>query len=235
MQELLKADPIISLARPELLASPYPAYRWLLENQPVFWYEPLGSWVVTRHTDCVRVLRDNVRFAADWRKVGERRPPGAASIQALDPPEHTVIRHLMVDALRIRSAAQVERLVAEEADALLTRLAGRTSFDLVRDFAQPLALSTITEFLGVRGWRRGGSFLSRTKLPLEWTRDWCSCVTSGTAKRCEVFVAFPARRDEHLNRIGTPFFGKGRKVRRREIERRIAAFLQWHYEFDLQG
>jgi cytochrome P450 len=148
VQELLKADPIISLARPELLASPYPAFRWLLENQPVFWYEPLDSWVVTRHTDCVRILRDNARFAADWRKVGERRPPGAASIQTLDPPEHTAIRHLMVDAMRIRGAAEVERMVAEEADALLTRLAERTSFDLVRDFAQPLALSTITEFLG---------------------------------------------------------------------------------------
>jgi cytochrome P450 len=148
VQEFLKADPIISLARPELLASPYPAYRWLLENQPVFWYEPFGSWMVTRHADCVRVLRDGDRFAADWTKVGEKRPPGAASIQTLDPPEHTVIRHLMVDALRTRGAAQVERMVAEEADALLTRLEGRTSFDLVRDFAQPLALSTITAFLG---------------------------------------------------------------------------------------
>jgi cytochrome P450 len=149
VREFPGADPILALARPDILRDPYPAYAWLREHQPVFWYEPLGSWMLTRYADCVAVLRDSVRFAADWRRIGESTPPQAVSVQTLDPPEHTEVRRLLMEALRSQDTAAIERMVAERTQELLARAARRSSFDFVTEFAQPLALSTITGFLGV--------------------------------------------------------------------------------------
>ena len=149
MRETLSPDPILALARPDVLANPYPAYAWLREHTPVFWYEPLASWVLTRHADCVEVLRDNVRFGADWRRIGEEAPPHAVSIQTLDPPEHTAIRRLLMDAIRGQEDAVTTRSIAHHTASLLDRLRARSSFDFVTEFAEPLALSTIAAYLGV--------------------------------------------------------------------------------------
>lgn len=146
---VLAGDPILDLVQPDNLRNPYPAYALLREKQPVFWYEPLSSWILTRHADCVDVLRDSGRFAADWRRVGEEVPPQAVSIQTLDPPEHTAIRRLLVDAFRAQHVSKAERTVVEHTRRRLAELRNRSSFDIVTDFAEPLALSTITSYLGV--------------------------------------------------------------------------------------
>src|SRR5450755_510365 len=142
-------DPILALAEPENLRNPYPRYAALRTEHPILWHGQLESWLVTRFEDCVTVLRDSSRFAADWRRIGEELPPQAISVQTLDPPEHTAIRRVMIDALRMPEGSDTERIVREETDKLLDRLVGRSSFDLVADFAEPLALATITRYLGV--------------------------------------------------------------------------------------
>jgi cytochrome P450 len=149
MQEILSPDPILALARPEVLADPYPAYAWLREHTPVLWYEPLGSWILTRYADCVEVLRDNVRFGADWRRIGEDLPPHVLSVQTLDPPEHTTIRRLLMEAMHGQDDAATMRTIADHTTHLLDRLSGLPSFDFVTEFAEPLALSTIAAYLGV--------------------------------------------------------------------------------------
>lgn len=145
----LSSDPILALATPEILRDPYPAYAWLRENQPIFWYEPLGSWVLTRHADCVAVLKDNVRFGADWRRIGEELPPHAVSIQTIDPPEHTTVRRLLMEAMRAQDDADTQRMLTEHTRDLLGSLTDRPTFDFVTEFAEPLALSMIAAYLGV--------------------------------------------------------------------------------------
>ncbi|GIH16560.1 cytochrome P450 [Rugosimonospora africana] len=142
-------DPILTLAEPETLRNPYPWYARLRAETPVLWHAPLESWLVTRFEDCVTVLRDSARFAADPRRIGVEMPPQAISVQTLDPPEHTAIRRVLIEALRTGEGAGTERIVREETGKLLDGLAGRASFDLVADFAEPLALTTITRYLGV--------------------------------------------------------------------------------------
>src|SRR3954447_25640134 len=100
MADILESDPIRTLAEPIVLANPYPALAQLREKKPMFWYEPLESWIVTRYDDCVTVLRNTDRFAADWRRIGEEVPPHAISIQTVDPPDHTAIRRLLMTAIK---------------------------------------------------------------------------------------------------------------------------------------
>jgi len=142
-------DPILDLVKPEILSDPHPAYSQLREEQPVFFYEPLGSWMFSRYADCVTVLRDNTRFAADWRRVGEMMPSRAINLLTLDPPEHTVLRRLFLELLRAQDHRALAGLVAKQAGELLDALGDRSTIDFLTDFAEPLALSATCAYLGV--------------------------------------------------------------------------------------
>ncbi|MEV5973345.1 cytochrome P450 [Streptomyces sp. NPDC051921] len=149
LDQTAPADPIKGLARPDVLPDPYPAYAELRETTPVLWHEPLGSWVLTRHADCLAVLTDSARFASDWRRAGEDVPAPLLSVQTLDPPEHTAIRHLLLDGFRAQDRHALHERLDHEVKELLGELAARPSFDLVGELAEPLALRFVTAFLGV--------------------------------------------------------------------------------------
>lgn len=148
MRENLADDPLLALGEPDNLADPYPAYRRMREHDPVRWHEGLGSWLLTRHADCSAVLRDSVSFGSDFRRVGEETPAPLLSIQSLDPPEHTVIRHFVADAFRAQDFRAQERSIAERTRRGLAAL-GEGPADLVAGLAEPIALGTIVEFLGI--------------------------------------------------------------------------------------
>ena len=143
------SDPILALTGPAALRDPGPTYAWLLEHRPVFWHESLQTLLVSRHEDGSAVLRDRERFASDFRRAGEALPPAAISVQTLDPPGHTAIRHLLVEGLRRLDYPALEGAVTRAVRDRLARLAGQPSFDFVSEFAEPLAFSTILRVLGV--------------------------------------------------------------------------------------
>ncbi|MFD5325733.1 cytochrome P450 [Streptomyces sp. NPDC127092] len=149
VDQTVDADPIRGLARPGVLGNPYPAYARLRETTPVFWHELLGSWVLTRHADCLAVLTDSTRFASDWRRAGEDIPAPLLSVQTLDPPEHTAIRHLLLDGFRAQDRHALHERLDHQVRELLAELSRRPSFDLVGELAEPLALRFVTAFLGV--------------------------------------------------------------------------------------
>lgn len=143
------SDPLTILGEPATLRDPYPVYAQMRACDPVYWSDLLGSWVLTRYGDCVTVLRDTGRFASDWRRAGEAIAPPMLSIQTLDPPEHTRIRHLMAAAFRSLDLAALNRMTAANADRLIALLRGRDHVDFVSEFAASLALDTIVTVLGV--------------------------------------------------------------------------------------
>jgi cytochrome P450 len=145
----IASDPILALAEPGPLRDPSVAYAWLRSYQPLFWHDDLKTLLVSRYQDATTVLRDSARFASDFRRVGENLPPAAISVQTLDPPEHTAIRHLLVDGLRQLDYGWLALTITEEARSRLAGLAEQPSFDFVAEFAEPLALSTVMRVLGV--------------------------------------------------------------------------------------
>lgn len=149
MPETLSTDRILALAEPETLRDPYPAYARMRDAEPVYWSEAIDSWVLTRHEDCAAVLRNSRAFASDWRRTGEQIPTPMLSIQSLDPPEHTVIRHFMVNAVRTLDYPSIQRMIAERVRERLAAVRRRDFFDAVTEFAFPIALDTIVAVLGV--------------------------------------------------------------------------------------
>ncbi|WP_341644338.1 cytochrome P450 [Thauera sp. SDU_THAU2] len=157
------------------LRDPYPAYRALREAGPLHWCEDFfqGAWLVTRHADVERVLRDP-RFSSQrtggWVKRAEgldaahggayaaaRAQGGLDRFQRLfsramvflDAPDHTRLRRAMLGGFHpatIRALApEIERL----ADGILDGLDGGQGFDFIEAVARPLPSRVIGLMLGI--------------------------------------------------------------------------------------
>ncbi len=163
---------------PDHLADPYPMFIRALRECPVFYYEPMRFWMVTRYEDVDAILRDVATFSSHvWRvvprpaDVAGRLPANlmANSFINLDPPVHTVSRKAankaftrgLVDGL----APAIETIARELIDGFIS--AGRC--DLMQDFSLPLSLRTIVHVLG----------LPEADMPKfrQWTEDMFSLMS----------------------------------------------------------
>jgi cytochrome P450 len=141
--------PVYDPLCPEMLHDPYSTYAKMLEETPVHWHSGMGAWVVIRHADCVRVLREHATFARDPRRNGEKIPEFRQNVQMMDPPEQTPLRRLLVSAMRSQDK---ERLNEAAVAFMRGRLTGRPPgepFDWMSDVAAPFALHMSTALLGV--------------------------------------------------------------------------------------
>ncbi|PLW72023.1 cytochrome P450 [Streptomyces sp. DJ] len=133
----------------EILRDPYPVLAELRQATPVFWHEGMGSWVLTRYADCVRVLRDHDTFARDPRRAGGTVPEPSLSVQTLDPPQHSRIRSLFMTALRAQDLTAIEARAHRLVLRRLDELAGGGVFDVVSEIAVPLSVAVVADLLGV--------------------------------------------------------------------------------------
>jgi cytochrome P450 len=138
------------------LADPYPTYARLRREAPIAYYDGWAAWIVTKHRDVDRLLRDRRlgRVMEGAQPASEHAAFAAiqeGSLLEIEPPEHTRVRQVVhgvftprhVRALRGRVEALVDRLVDD-----LEARPGREA-DLIADFAEPLPVTVIAELLGV--------------------------------------------------------------------------------------
>ena len=139
---------------------PFPLYGWLRENDPVHWSESLGSWVLTRYADALRVFDEPATFsserfrALDPRLASDRAPVRAVSrvladwLVFRDPPDHTRLRRLLQKSFTPRQLEKSRFGIQQTVDDLLDGVAGRGEMDFIRDFAFPLPAVVIGVLLG---------------------------------------------------------------------------------------
>ncbi|QNS09451.1 cytochrome P450 [Streptomyces xanthii] len=132
-----------------VLRDPYPVLAELRRTTPVFWHEGMGSWALTRHADCVRVLRDHALFARDPRRTGGTVPEPSLSVQTLDPPQQSRVRSLFMTALRAQDLGAVEERARRLVTGRLDVLAAGGQFDVVAELAVPLSVAVVADLLGV--------------------------------------------------------------------------------------
>src|ERR1700694_5940036 len=134
-----RALSLVNLLDPEVLADPYPLYRQLREEQPVYWDPFLHAWVVTRYADVVQVLH---RFSANRTPSPERL--AAIGLEALTPiarimvrqmlfmdaPDHTRLRSLAASAFTPRRVAVLREHIQDIAHRLVDAVVARGSMDV---------------------------------------------------------------------------------------------------------
>jgi cytochrome P450 len=146
---------------PAFYADPYPVYRALREQAPVFRL-PDGSLFLTRYADMERVYKDNARFSSD-KKVEFKPKFGdsalyehhTTSLVFNDPPQHTRVRRLINGALTPRVIAELEPDLVRLVDALLDAMEGKQAVDLVEDYAIAIPVEVIGNLLDVPHDERG--------------------------------------------------------------------------------
>jgi len=137
---------------------PFPAFRRLRAEAPVYWHPTPGFWALTRHEDVVAVSRDPATFCSSRGILLsdiERPIMPRQSIIYIDPPEHAKYRKLVQPAFSPGRLRELEaRITTLVCDMVAGIDAGGTT-DFVEAFAAPLPLLVIADMLGVPGSDRG--------------------------------------------------------------------------------
>ncbi|MCA8925132.1 MAG: cytochrome P450, partial [Planctomycetes bacterium] len=151
------------LLSPAHLADPFPLYAELRRERPVFFYEPLNSWVLFRHADVVAAFGDKRLSAARSRGLAEAQLPGGSErlgqfVRILqqtcvmsDAPHHPRMRRVALEGFVPGILRRFRPLVQEELDRLLDGFADRPRVDLMREFARRFPSNVIARLMGVPG------------------------------------------------------------------------------------
>jgi cytochrome P450 len=109
-----------------------------------------GMAYVTRHAECRQLLRDTDGFssAQGFKAPGVFVPIEDRTLGELDPPNHTVVRRVMVTALTPKSVKAAEPYIAAAAKRLLAALPDDGEADLVPAFTAPLPNASTVHVLG---------------------------------------------------------------------------------------
>jgi cytochrome P450 len=151
-----RLDPIIR-------NNPFPFYRALREQKPVYYDPQLDVYLVSRYDDVMAVLRDTDNFSLEHgyqdryanghvEELAEimNRDGGGfiRDIIAADPPAHTRLRRLLDRAFTAHRVKSLEPRFRQIATQLIKPLAERGYGDGMRDIGAPLTARIICEQLG---------------------------------------------------------------------------------------
>ncbi len=138
---------------------PYPYYRRLRDEAPLYRNDALQFWALSRHTDVLQGFRNSTALSNKYGVSLDpiSRSPDAhrvMSFLALDDPAHLRLRTLVSKGFTPRRIRELEPRVTDIAvehldTALRESSSGR--FDFVSDFAGKLPMDVISELIGVPG------------------------------------------------------------------------------------
>ena len=158
-------DPALDalLVSPAMMVDPYPIYRRLREEQPVFWSDAWNAWVVSRYADVAESLKDKENLSNENRQAllfsgltdDERQSLcplrhyfAQKDVIGSDPPDHTRMRALVQTAFTPKTVNALEPRIRVLAGAMVGAAVAQGRFDFVHEIAHPLPVMLIAEMLG---------------------------------------------------------------------------------------
>lgn len=152
------------LVSDEFLDDPYPLLRYLQREEPVYWSESIGGWIITRFDDIVPTFRDVAHFSNYGRfaKVVEHFPADVRkkfapfenhyrqkSLLQSDPPDHTRLRALIVKVFNATSVEAMRPRIKNIVNQVIDSVEARGQMDVIRDLAFPLPFSVLGGIMGL--------------------------------------------------------------------------------------
>ncbi len=137
----------------EINADPYPTYRRLREEAPLYYNEQHDFFALSRFEDVQRGLHERETFISgrggilELIRAGIEMPPGVLIFE--DPPVHTVHRGLLSRVFTPRKMNALEPKVREFCANSLDPLVGAGHFDFVRDLGAQMPMRVIGMLLGI--------------------------------------------------------------------------------------
>jgi cytochrome P450 len=134
-------------------ANPYPTFRRMREEAPLYYNEPHDFYALSRFADVEKGLLDPKTFVSgkggiiELIRSGMEMPSGVLIFE--DPPVHTIHRRLMSRVFTPRRVAELEPKIREYCVRCLDQLVGAGEIDFVADFGAQLPMRVIGMLLGV--------------------------------------------------------------------------------------
>ena len=129
--------------------NPYPVYRQLRDEAPVYRSEQFGFWALSRYEDVIAAHLNSDDFSSAHGVTIEGAEKDAPFLIVKDPPEHTAHRRIVGRLFTPRRIALMEPFVRRTAAGLLDKLRDADRFDVVEDFSFRLPLDVISELIGI--------------------------------------------------------------------------------------
>ena len=137
---------------------PYPYYKRLRDEAPLYRNDELKFWALSRHQDVLHGFRNSTTLSnRDGVSLDPvSRGPHASrtmSFLAMDDPAHLRLRTLVSKGFTPRRIRELEPRVTELAvqhlDAMLEQASSGETVDYVAEFAGKLPMDVISELMGV--------------------------------------------------------------------------------------
>lgn len=136
-----------------LNADPYPMFRRLREESPLYYNEQHDFYALSRFADVDNAIVDYQTFSSARGAILEliraniEMPPGVLIFE--DPPVHDVHRKLLSRMFTPRKISDLEAQVREFCARILDPLIGTGRFDFVNDLGAQLPMRVVGMLLGV--------------------------------------------------------------------------------------
>jgi cytochrome P450 len=126
---------------------PYPVYEQMRNSSPVLHDPRSDLWMIFDYEGVKRALNDHDAFSSRAMPPGSTKP--LEWLVFFDPPRHTKLRAIIMQAFTPRVVASLEPRIRELSRELLDQSIERGEMDLAADYAVPLPLMVIAEMIGI--------------------------------------------------------------------------------------
>jgi cytochrome P450 len=137
----------------EIDTDPYPVWRRLREERPLYYNERYDFFALSRYQDVEDSLIDWATYSSsrgtllELIKSGAKLPPGLFIFE--DPPAHDLHRGLLSRVFTPRRMNAIEPQVREFCARSLDPLVGAGGFDFIADLGAQMPMRTIGMLLGI--------------------------------------------------------------------------------------
>jgi cytochrome P450 len=186
---------MLNLFSEDVRRNPYPLYERMRADSPALRLPHANLWLLFDYQGVARALSDHESFGSSMLTTGRASP---AWLIFSDPPRHTQLRALVVDAFAPEAVARREPRIRELSRQLLDAKIERGEMDLAADFSIPLPMMVIAELIGIpaEDWPRLRRW-SDVILQLSYTLG----EEVDAAKASDDFTVATAEMDAYLTRL----------------------------------
>ena len=137
----------------EIDADPYPVWKRLRDEYPLYYNDKHDFYAITRWEDVESGLKDHRRFISSRGSVleiiksGAQMPPGLLIFD--DPPSHTVYRGLLSRVFTPLRMNSIEPQVRSFCADALDGLRGAERFDVIAELGAEMPMRVIGMLLGI--------------------------------------------------------------------------------------
>lgn len=148
--------------KPFDLTNPFPFYKQAREEEPIFFSEELGYYVVTRFQDIKEIFGNWKTFTSEnaqspFKPIAPKAKAlmeeggliGLSGLSGRIPPDHTRIRRIVSMAFNVGRFRKLEPKIRELATSMIDGFSEKGQTNIIKDLAYDLPAYVIFMLLGV--------------------------------------------------------------------------------------